>query len=109
MRRAAAIAAGVVVMLLATRAAADETPIHLTVPTTVSDGEGHTRSLPPGFFLTVSQWERLDSETRRLQEQEIRLRAENESLRGSGEAPGWWWVVSGIAAGAALGFWVGNL
>ena len=37
--------------------------------------------LPPGYFVPQDDWLKLDTEVRRLQGEEVRLRAENESLR----------------------------
>jgi hypothetical protein len=108
-KRSVAAGVALAVMLVATRAAAEpEAPIHLTVPTTVSDGAGNELKLAPGYFLTEDAWDALDLEVHRLQERETRLAAENESLRDSSSGPSWWWIVSGVAAGAALGFWAGN-
>lgn len=110
MRRVTAIAVALVVTLFAAGAAAEpEPPTHLTVPTTVSDGEGHELHLTPGYFLTEETWARLDEETKRLQDQETRLTAENQVLRDAGGGmPSWWWVAAGIAAGAAGGWFVGS-
>lgn len=108
MRRLAA--AVVLAIVLLTSTAAAEPPLRLTVPTTVSDGAGNSRSLPPGYFLTQDSWSALDLELRRLQEAETRLTAENESLRdAAGAPPAWWWVAAGVAAAAGLGFAAGRL
>lgn len=88
--------------LLAARAESET--LRLTVPTTVSDGAGNSRGLPPGYFLPDESWNALDLELRRLQEAETRLSAENQSLRESATPPRWWWVAVGVAAGAAAGF-----
>jgi hypothetical protein len=105
-----AIAVAAAITLASTSALAEPPPpIHLTVPTTVADGEGHTLALPPGFFLFEETWQALDLEVKRLQDQETRLTAENQVLRESSDPPGWWWVVGGLAAGIGAGFAIGRL
>ncbi len=110
MKAITAFLVALAITLFATRAAAEpERPIHLTVRTKVSDESGNELRLPPGYFLTEETWARLDAETKRLQDQETRLTAENQVLReGGGGMPSWWWVAAGIAAGAAGGYFVGN-
>ena len=70
------------VLSLAPVAAAD-TPIHLKTTATCTTQGGSTVTLPAGYFLSEDLWERLDRETRRLQELETRLSAENKSLKES--------------------------
>lgn len=109
MRHPLLIVAVVLVLTLVAASAAAE-PLRLTVSTTVSDGAGNERRLPPGYFLEDGTWSALDAELRRLQEAETRLAAENQSLRKSaGAPPRWWWVVVGVATGATAGFAVGRL
>lgn len=104
MRAITALAVAVAITLFAVRAAA-EPPVHLTVPTTVSDGEGHELHLAPGYFLTEETWEALDLEVKRLQDQETRLTAENQVLmEADGGMPSWWWIVAGVVAGAGAGY-----
>lgn len=109
-RHVLAAVAALLITLISCRAAAEpEPPTRLTVPTTVSDGAGNSRGLPPGYFLTDDTWAALDAELRRLQERETRLGAENESLRASTAPPRWWWVAVGVATGLAAGFAAGRL
>lgn len=55
--------------------------------------------------LAPIAWDKLDAEVRRLQEAEVRLTAENESLRKTARSwqPGWKVVLGTLVAGAALG------
>lgn len=61
--------------------------------------------LPPGYYLTNETWNRLDEEVRRLQEEEVRLRAERDSLTKSAQPP-WLWVAAALAVGIATGLGV---
>ena len=65
------------------------------------------RELPPGRFLAEPTWARLDDEVRRLQDAEVRLTAENASLRkdAAGWRPGWKSLASAVLVGVALGAW----
>lgn len=65
--------------------------------------------LPPGYFLDEPTWNKLDTEVRRLQEQEIRLTAENKKLReySAGYFPMWAVVGASLAVGTAAGIWIG--
>jgi hypothetical protein len=110
MRRAVAAGVALAVLLLSSRAAA-EPPTRITVPVTCEDASEppNRLNLAPGYYLTEDTWGRLDGEVRRLQESEIRLRAENDSLRKSDAPPRWWWIAGGIAAGAAAGYFANRL
>lgn len=65
---------------------------------------GSQVTLPPGVHLSTELWIRLDTETRRLQELEIRLTAENDSLRADlstqNSSVG---VIGGVIAGILFG------
>jgi hypothetical protein len=99
-----------VVILATTRAAADPVHLHLHMrtPSTVTTDGGTTLKLPPGYFLDEDSYGQLDTEMRRLQEQETRLGAENRSLRKtlSSWQPGWLVVAGAVVGGVALGFYV---
>jgi hypothetical protein len=97
-----------IVILATTRAAAEPVHLHMRTPSTVTTEGGTTRQLPPGYFLDEDSYSKLDTEMRRLQEQETRLGAENRSLRGtlSSWQPGWLVVVGAVVVGATLGFYV---
>lgn len=97
--------AAVVVSVLASRAAADPV-LHLNTPSTVHTDGGADLRLPPGYFLDESTWQTRDGEFRRLQDQEHRLKAENDSLRKSNnDYP---WLATGVvfAFGIATGIFV---
>ncbi len=66
--------------------------------------------VPQGtHVLAPGAWEPLDAEMLRLQEQETRLKAENESFRKSADKfePGWKLLVSALVIGIAGGAYVG--
>lgn len=89
-------------------------PCHLRMraPSTLTTVSGDEYVLPPGRFLDESTFIVLDDELRRLQDQETRLKAENQSLRDSlaGWQPGWMTIavtlVLGAAAGVGAYYWV---
>ena len=116
MRRAKlAVAAAVgVSLLLAPAAAADPVrpdpakPVHLKSESEVHTARGALVLLPPGWFYAEPLRAKVDAEMKRLQEAEVRLKAENASLR---EAPGFGWgtitlVAGAVALGAAGGWWL---
>lgn len=72
--------------------------------TLISDG-GSILRLPPGYFLPDAKFNALDLELRRLQEQEVRLDAENRSLRKSAEtwSPGWKTLTAVFTVGVTVG------
>src|SRR5689334_9371519 len=102
-------------LLLASRAAADPTTIvppppinlHFSSNTSVrTDTQPDVElRLPPGYYLDEDTWNKLDVEVKRLQEQEIRLAAENKSLRASasGWYPGWRFVAAALVVGIGVG------
>jgi hypothetical protein len=63
--------------------------------------------LPVGtHVLEPPAWDKLDAETRRLQDAETRLTAENKSLRsqaGNGWRPGWKTLTTVFVVGTVLG------
>lgn len=65
-------------------------------------------TLGPGYFLDEDSYARLDVETRRLQDTETRLKAENQSLRGTLASwqPGWITSLVILSAGFAAGIYV---
>jgi hypothetical protein len=100
------IAAAVAVTLVSREVGADVW--HLKSASTVKTEKGSDLSLPPGYFLDELTWRERDLELKRLQDQETRLVAENESLRSSASSPVWLTVLIG-AAGTALGITVAIL
>ncbi len=79
-------------------------PIRLLSPSTVVTDGGSTLRLDPGVFLPQADYEKLDIELRRLQDQETRLEAENDSLKSS--LSGWPFIVGGFVAGAVTMWWL---
>ncbi len=64
------------------------------------------RSLPPGRYLDEASWLELDARLRELEDTRTRLKAENNSLRGTmaGWQPGWRLLAVTLATGFAGGF-----
>lgn len=58
--------------------------------------------------LTGTKWEELEIEKRRLQEQEIRLTAENKSLTNSADEVPWRIIALGVAVGLVTGVYIGT-
>ena len=96
-------------VVLASREAGTE-PLHLKTPSSVQTDGGTTLRLPPGYFLEEPVWHDLDEEMKRLQEREVRLDAENKSLRSSAKEISFGWYVLGAAvvAGFAAGYLYGK-
>lgn len=63
------------------------------------------RRLPPGRFLDEPEWSKLDTEIRRLQETETRLKAENNVYKNAadGWSPGWKTLVGALGLGISIG------
>ena len=82
-------------------------PCHLRMreDTTLTKDDGTQYRLPPGHFYDVPTWTGLNDEVIRLQNQETRLKSENQSLRGSlaGWQPGWLTVMVAITFGVGIG------
>lgn len=89
-----------------------ETPLagflHFVSPFHLKTDGGSELHLPPGYYLDEAKFTRLDNELRRLQEREVRLDAENKSLRASagGWTPGWKTLMGAIIVGAAGSWYV---
>lgn len=58
-------------------------------------------------ILTVDRWMEQETEKKRLQEQEIRLKAENESLTRSANEVPWRIIAMGVAVGLVTGAYIG--
>lgn len=66
--------------------------------------DGYVMTLPPGYYVDEPDWIKLDAEVKRLQEAEVRLEAERDSLLDSLHAtPGWVGVAVGVVLGATVG------
>ncbi len=76
-------------------------------PSELKTEGGSDLHLPPGYFLDEPTFDRLDAETRRLQEAETRLTAENNSFRSTASSwhPGWYTAAGIILSGFALGWY----
>lgn len=91
-----------------------ETPLagflHFASPFHVNTDGGSELHLPPGFYLDETKFKRLDVELRRLQENEVRLTAENKSFRESAGSwsPGWKTLLGAIVLGGATGWYIGQ-
>jgi hypothetical protein len=64
--------------------------------------------LPPGYYVQEYLYNDLDAEMKRLQDQETRLGAENQSLRSSANDVPWLPIALGVAAGLLLGTYIGT-
>lgn len=115
-----AVAVATAAFLMATPRATAEpvepepTPFVLRLAT----GPGELRG-PDGKIYAIPQdsrivspdaWFRIDAEFRRLQDQETRLKAENESFRKSVDSwsPGWVFITTTLVTGVALGWYLGS-
>lgn len=81
-------------------------PVHLKSPSKVETQAGSKLELPPGYFFEEAEKAALDAEMKRLQEREVRLDAENKSLRASADEISFGWLALGtaIVAGFTLGY-----
>jgi hypothetical protein len=111
MRRRTFIAAALVVTLSAREAGADDTEwTHLKTPSSVTTDGGSNLRLPPGYFIDEPGWQAKNAEMKRLQEQEVRLAAENKSLRDDADdiSFGWYVVASALVVGFGAGIYLGS-
>jgi hypothetical protein len=91
------------VLLLCLPARAFAEPLYIQSASTCKTDGGSDLRLPPGYFLDVDLWKKLDLEVRRLQEAETRLKGEKTELE---KTPGTTSTV--VVTGALiLGFVVG--
>lgn len=111
-RYVAALLVGLALCLAASSARCDPRPVvqHHAAPLQCTTATGRAVVLEPGYAVPEPAWSALDAELRRLQTAEVRLAAENASLRASVSAgPGWGTlaaVVGALAAGTAAA-WFG--
>lgn len=107
MLRRRLVIAATLVTALAAREAYGGPIYHLKSPSTLETEKGSKLQLPPGYFIDEKTWQERDLEMRRLQEQEIRLSAENLSLRKSANED-YPWLATGVvgAFGLVLGAFV---
>ncbi len=65
--------------------------------------------IPQGsHVLTEEYWLGLETEKKRLQEQEIRLTAENQSYQDSADEVPWRIIALGVAVGLVTGVYIGT-
>jgi hypothetical protein len=102
--RRISLVAALAVLLMAREAHADIW--HMRSPSTLETEKGSVLQLPPGYFLDEGTWQERDLEMRRLQELEVRLKAENRSFRDSASDTPWLVAAAtggfGIVLGATL-------
>lgn len=88
-------------------ACTSDAPCHLRMrdPSTLITYKGDTFTLPPGRFLDENTYSALDTEWKRLQDQETRLTAENKSFRKTMDTwqPGWITLTIATLSGIATG------
>ncbi len=96
-----------IILAIAARAAAADPAInlHMRSPSHVVTDGGSKIDLPPGYFMDEPSHDKLDAETKRLQDAETRLTAENKSLKGSlaGYQPGFYTIATVTVLGIVLG------
>ncbi len=82
-------------------------PCHLRMreDTTLTKDNGQQYRLPPGRFFDEPTFQELDTELKRLQNQETRLSAENKSLMESLDTwrPGWLAITTAVLVGIGGG------
>lgn len=80
--------------------------LHIKTPGTLFTEGGSVVLTLPGHYYDDIGHGKLDTEMRRLQEAETRLKAENDSLRKSAKGVSFGWVVLGtaLAAGITTGY-----
>lgn len=80
--------------------------LHMRSPSTVHTDGGSDLKLPPGYFMDEPTYDKLDAETKRLQDAELRLTVENKSMRQSlaGWQPGWY-LLAGFALTSLAAGW----
>lgn len=110
-RRGAVLTAAIVVAL-ARAAYGDPSPdlthyVHLQSGSHVSTDGGTKIDLPPGYFYDEPTHSKVETEFKRLQDQETRQTAENKSLRASLDTwqPGWWTLAATVVVGVAAGWY----
>lgn len=83
-------------------------PTHLASSSAVHTDGGSDLRLPPGYFLPEPTWSVLVTETKRLQDAETRLKAENNSLRTSvaNASPSWYVLATAVASSLAAGWYL---
>lgn len=83
--------------------------IRIAGASTLTTDAGSVVRLPEGVHIIGEpEWQVLDLEVRRLQDAEIRLGAENTSLRNTASPPSWWGAIGlgvGLIAGIVIGAW----
>jgi hypothetical protein len=90
MKRKYLVAAALASVLAARDAHGDGGVIyHVKSPSTLETDKGNKLQLPPGYFLDEDTWQERDAEMHRLQELDVRLTAENKSLRESATGGHW--------------------
>lgn len=78
-------------------------PIRNLSPAQCITDKGSEFEIPPGVHMDLSLWARLDIETKRLQEVEVRLSAENKSLKEQfGKSGAGLGLVAGVILGIGL-------
>lgn len=93
-----ALAAALAVILLANSAAAE--PLHVRTPARLITDGGSDLRVPPGYYLPEPEWLQLDLKVKALQDDKVRLEAENKVFR---DEPGPGWVCFGLVVGALAG------
>lgn len=77
-------------------------------PSVLTLKSGNRLALPAGRFIVEPRFEEDEAELKRLQEAEVRLTAENKSLRAStsGWQPGWKTLTATMITGVLAGLYI---
>lgn len=77
---------------------------HIKTEAKCESAAGSVFTLPPGFYMSETLRVKLDTEVRRLQDTETRLKAENVKLRAvvAGWQPGWKTLTATFVGGIAV-------
>lgn len=97
-RKALVAAAALVVFLWPSKAGAE--PIHFTRPFEVHIEGVEPLKLPPGYYFSEEERDKLDLHVRKIEDENTNLRAQNDSLRSSAGTSKWF--VLGVATLALI-------
>jgi hypothetical protein len=115
-RKTLALFVGLLVLMAATSVAAEPdagpapATTHVKSPFHVTTEAGSERDFAPSWIVPEVTWSAIDLELKRLQTAEVRLGAENDSLRKSAldDGPGWGTIVA-VASALAAGILGGRM
>ena len=86
-----------------------DTPLHIHSEWTATTKSGTQLTLPPAYIISDAKWGDVNGEIIRLQQSEVRLKAENDHFRASQTSSALGLAMlsaASIGAGLAIGLWV---